>query len=30
MNGFEYQADQFAWAVLMSQWCNGEDETFSG
>jgi len=26
MNGFEYQADQFAWAVLMPEWESGEDE----
>ncbi len=26
MNGFEYQADQFAWAVLMDDWQNGADE----
>jgi len=26
MNGFEYQADQFAWAVLMPEWESGEVE----
>lgn len=30
MNSFEYQADQFAWAVLMHEWISGqEDEEFS-
>ena len=26
MNGFEYQADQFAWGVLMPEWESGEEE----
>lgn len=25
MNGFEYQADQFAWAVLISEWDSGDE-----
>jgi Zn-dependent peptidase ImmA (M78 family) len=26
MSGFEYRADQFAWAVLMDEWCDGDED----